>query len=75
MSLNKDNRLSLQKKSIKDLVALRKDLRKELYSLKVRNKMRWLQQTHLIPQARKKIAQVNTLLSYKIKEEYGSTMR
>lgn len=55
----------LTAKSIKDLVALRNSLRKELYDLRLKNSLRSLTQTHLITLAKRNIAKVNTFLTQK----------
>lgn len=62
----------LIKKSPKELVALRKKFRDELFWLRMKNKLKNLKETHQIKQARVKIAQVNTVLSFKINQTYGS---
>jgi len=60
----------LRKLSVKELVDLRKKLRKELFSLKLKNQAWALKQTHIIPLTRRNIARVNTVLTEKIKENY-----
>jgi len=55
--------------SIKDLVRKRTELRKQLFSFKMKNQARTLKQTHLIKLTRRNIARVNTALSIKIKEQ------
>lgn len=62
----------LNDKTIKDLVKLRRKLRKELYELKMKNAIRGLKEVHKITDLRKKIARVSTVLTYKIKENYGN---
>lgn len=52
-------------KSYKDLVALRNDLRKQLFTLQMKNAVRALKETHQIRSVRKNIARVNTALSSK----------
>lgn len=52
-------------KSHKDLVALRNDLRKQLFSLQMKNHMKSLKETHQIRAIRKNIARVNTALTSK----------
>lgn len=52
-------------KSIKELVALRNKLRKELYDLRLKNSLRSLNQTHLIKIARRNIARVNSAITKK----------
>jgi len=60
----------LLNKSVKDLVELRAALRKELFSLKMKNQAWTLKQTHLIKLVRRNIARVSTILTQKIKEQY-----
>jgi ribosomal protein L29 len=55
----------LLKKSSKQLIALRNDLRKELFENKLALSLRKLNQTHLIKLARRNIARVNTALKLK----------
>jgi ribosomal protein L29 len=55
----------LAKKSAKQLVALRNELRKELFENKLSLSLRKLNQTHLIKLARRNIARVNTALKEK----------
>ena len=55
--------------SIKDLVNKRTELRKELFTLKMKNQGWALKQTHLLRLVRRNIARVNTALSIKIKEQ------
>lgn len=55
----------LLKKSYKQLIALRNDLRKELFENKLALSLRKLNQTHLIKLARRNIARVNTALKIK----------
>ncbi len=52
-------------KSLKDLVALRNDLRKQLFTLQMKNHVKALKETHQIRAIRKNIARVNTILSSK----------
>ncbi len=68
----KDFLLDIQKKTIKDLVAMRKKMRLEHFNLKMKNVAKWLKETHKISELRKNIARINTVLSVKIKESYGS---
>ena len=56
----------LLSKDIKELVALRKQLRNELFELKMKNSIRALKQTHKIGDLRVKIARINTVLQSKI---------
>lgn len=52
-------------KSYKDLVAMRNDLRKQLFSLKMKNHVKALKETHQLRNVRRNIARVNTVLSSK----------
>jgi len=65
----------LNDKSVKELVQLRAKLQKELHGLKMKHAIKGLQKTHEITLARKNIARINTLLTSKIKEQYGNTMK
>ena len=56
----------LLSKDIKELVALRKQLRNELFELKMKNSIRALKETHKIGDLRGKIARINTVLQSKI---------
>jgi ribosomal protein L29 len=56
----------LLSKDIKELVALRKQLRSELFELKMKNSIRALKETHKIGDLRVKIARINTVLQSKI---------
>lgn len=56
----------LLSKDIKELVALRKQLRNELFELKMKNTIRALKETHKIGDLRVKIARINTVLQSKI---------
>jgi ribosomal protein L29 len=56
----------LLSKDIKELVALRKQLRNELFELKMKNSIRALKETHKIGNLRVKIARINTVLQSKI---------
>lgn len=56
----------LLSKDIKELVVLRKQLRNELFELKMKNSIRALKETHKIGDLRVKIARINTVLQSKI---------
>jgi len=62
-------------KTIKDLVLLRRKLREELYRLKMKHAIRGLKETHTIKELRKKIAKVSTVLTSKIADNNGSSMK
>ena len=61
----------LHDKTIKELVYMRRDLKKELYGYKMKNVIKWLKETHKIGEVRVKIARINTVLTHKIKEQHG----
>lgn len=65
----------LSDKSVKELVQMRTKFKKDLHALKMKHAIKWLKQTHQISLTKKNIARVNTLLTSKIKEEYGNTMK
>lgn len=62
----------LREESIKKLVEMRKKLRRELFSLRMKNRLRSLKEVDTIGKTRKKIAQINAVLSSKTKEANGS---
>ena len=64
----------LSGKSVKELVMMRKTLKQDLFGLKTKNAIRWLKETHKIGDARVKISRINTVLTHKIKENYGNHM-
>lgn len=53
-------------RGVKELVALRRDLKKQLFELRMRNALKSLKETHEISVLRKQIAQINTALTSKI---------
>lgn len=61
--------------SVKELVEKRKELRKNLFQLKMQNIAGSLKKTSDIALARKSIARVNTVLSHKIATVYGSSVK
>ena len=65
----------LSDKSPKELVSMRKEMKTDLYSLKMKNSIRGLKKTSEIGDTRKKIARVNTVLKSKIKEKYDDNMK
>ena len=65
----------LIEKSPKELVEMRRTLSKELYSLKMKNAIRWLKETHKIWQTKTKVARLNTVLSAKGKEKNGGNRK
>ena len=54
---------TLLPKSLKELVAMRKELRTTLFELKMKHVMRSLEHTHLIRLAKRNIARINTAIS------------
>lgn len=65
----------LSSKSVKELVDMRRKMKKELFELNSKNAVRGLKETHKIGDTKLKIARINTLLSLKIKENYGNNMK
>ena len=61
--------------SVKDLVQKRKELKKELFDLKMKNLTGALKKVSDIRLTRKNIARVNTLLSHKITTLYVSSVK
>jgi ribosomal protein L29 len=55
----------LREKSPKQLVAMRKQLKDELFTLKMKNAIRGLKETHTLGELRIKIARINTVLTSK----------
>lgn len=53
-------------KDVKGLVAMRKQLKQELFELRMKNSVRVLKETHKIGDLRVKIARINTVLQSKI---------
>lgn len=51
---------------VKGLVAMRKQLKQELFELRMKNSVRALKETHKIGDLRVKIARINTVLQSKI---------
>ncbi len=58
----------LQDKTIKELVHMRREYKKELYGYKMKNAIKWLKETHKIWDVRVKIARINTVLTHKTKQ-------
>jgi len=65
----------LHDKSIKELVQMRRTLKKELYSYRMKNAIKGLQETQKIGDVRVKIARINTVLTLKIKEQNGGNRK
>ena len=53
-------------KSVKELVAMRKEARHELFELRMKNSVRALKETHKIGDLRVRIARINTVLHSKV---------
>ena len=53
-------------KDVKGFFAMRKQLKKELFELRMKNSVRALKETHKIGDLRVKIARINTVLQSKI---------
>jgi large subunit ribosomal protein L29 len=56
----------LREKSPKELVALRKKLKNELFALKMKNAIRGLKETHQLGELKIQIARINTVLTSKV---------
>jgi len=65
----------LQDKAIKELILMRRELKKELYAYKMKNAIKGLKETHNIGDVRVKIARINTVLTHKNKEQNGGNMK
>ncbi len=65
----------LQDKTAKELVLMRRDLKKELYSYKMKNAIKGLKETHKIGDVRVKIARINTVLTLKTKLHHGGNRK
>ena len=56
----------IKDKSPKELVALRKTMKDELFALKMKNAIRGLKETHKIGDLKVSIARINTVLKSKV---------
>lgn len=65
----------LWSKTVKELVKARRKLQDELYALRMKHAMKGLKQTHSLKDLRRKIARINTILTAKIKENYGNIVK
>ncbi len=65
----------LHDKTMKELVYMRRDLKKELYGYKMKNAIKGLKETHKIGDVRVKIARINTVLTHKAKEQHGGNRK
>ncbi len=52
-------------KSFKELVAMRRDFKKQLFELRMKNALKSLKETHIISVLKKNVARVNTALTAK----------
>ena len=66
---------SLQDKTLKELVQMRRTFKQELYSYRMKNAIKGLKETHKIGDVRVKIARINTVLTHKNKAQNGSNMK
>lgn len=57
---------TLREKSPKELVAMRKKLKDELFAFKMKNAIRGLKETHKLGEIKIQIARINTVLHSKI---------
>lgn len=62
-------------KSVKELVELRRTLRDKKHALKMKHAMRAVKKTSEIGQLTKDIARVSTILTLKIKSNYGGNRK
>ena len=67
--------VELQDKTIKELVHMRRALKQELYSYKMKNAIKGLKETHKMGDTKVKIARINTVLTHKNKEQNGGNMK
>ncbi len=65
----------LHDKSIKELIQMRKEFKKELYAYRMKNAIKGLKETHKIWDVRVKIARINTVLTHKNKAQNGGNMK
>jgi large subunit ribosomal protein L29 len=65
MSVTQISFKDLADKSCKDLVVLRRSLKKELFDARMKNALKSLKETHTISVLRKNIARINTALTSK----------
>jgi large subunit ribosomal protein L29 len=65
----------LSEKTIKELVQMRRKLKKELYDLKMKNAIRGLKETHKLGDLKIKIARVHTVLTRKTQKAHGDNLK
>jgi large subunit ribosomal protein L29 len=63
------------KSSIKDIIEKCSKMSRELFVLRIKNAQRSLKETHKIKLLRKDIARMKTLLSYKMIQYHGDTVK
>jgi ribosomal protein L29 len=54
---------------------MRKQLKKELYTLKMKNAIKGLKETHKLWDLKIKIARINTVLTRKVQEAHGDHLK
>lgn len=59
------NTKELREKSVTDLQALKKEVQKEQFNLRMQAGTRALAKTHLVKQARRNVARIETILTEK----------
>lgn len=65
MSTKKLPFIDVAEKSLKELIWLRRNLKKELFDARMKNALKSLKETHTISVLRKNIARINTALTSK----------
>lgn len=65
MSTKKLPFVDVAEKSLKELIWLRRNLKKELFDARMKNALKSLKETHTISVLRKNIARINTALTSK----------
>jgi ribosomal protein L29 len=62
----------LMGKSVTELRDMLKKAQEELFFMTMKNKVRALQQTHLLKSKKLEIARINTILTAKVRETHGN---
>ena len=75
MSTRKQFMKDLWSQTVRELVKARRKMKDELYTAKMKHAMKGLKQTHTLKELRRKIAKINTVLTIKIQENYGNSMK
>lgn len=65
----------LSEKTIKELIQMRRQLKKELYDLKMKNAIRGLKETHKLGDSKIKVARINTVLAHKTQKAHGDNLK